>query len=454
MLGPINRRRALWAPLLVLASVAKASAAGMPDVEALTAGYNASGLMLYRNLAGTPGNIVLSPYSIGSALAMVRSGAGGETEREMARALKQTLPRAAAETASAKLLAILDGYDRTSKPGHCPQGAHWSGKRCEAPPVMKDMRCPPFMTVNDGLCISGPIGASATLVAANALMLPKGAGAISDAYRATVRDVYGATIREGAGVAEVNAWVKERTAGKIDRIIDRLPNAAGPVLLNAIYLKAAWGTPFAERATRDESFSLTGGQRVRVPTMHRTSELALVERAGYRAVRLDYSQRSLGMIVVLPDEIAGLDAVTRRLDAGELAALLGSLRLTEHRPVALALPRFKASFSADLVPPLQSAGIRLAFSDHADFSGITGAAPGARGLRIAAVRHRAVIEVTEAGTEAAAATAIAMAKASLPIRRPDPVPFVVDRPFLFLLIDDASGAVLFQGRIADPRSPA
>jgi serpin B len=221
-------------------------------------------------------------------------------------------------------------------------------------------------------------------------------------------------------------------------------------LVNAVYLKAAWASAFPESATRDDDFRLTAGRRVRVPTMRQTGEFGLVERAGYRAIRLGYSVGSLAMVVVLPNEVDGLDRVAGRLDAGELASLLGSLKRAPQRRVALALPRFKAAFAADLVAPLQKAGMRLAFGDSADFSGMTGRAPGEGGLKILGVRHRAMIEVNETGTEAAAATVVVMAPTSAP-RLERPLPFVVDRPFLFLVVDDASGAVLFQGRIADPR---
>jgi serpin B len=125
------------------------------------------------------------------------------------------------------------------------------------------------------------------------------------------------------------------------------------------------------------------------------------------------------------------------------------LKDAQRRSVALALPRFKASFAADLVPPFHKAGMKLAFDDGADFSGMTGTKPG--GLKIGAIKHRAVIEVSEAGTEAAAATSVVMETTSLRVERPKPIPFVVDRPFLFWIVDDASSAVLFQGRIMDPR---
>lgn len=436
--------------LSVLAAAGAAEAQEADTMKALTRGYNDSGLALYRALARAPGNLVLSPYSIGSAMAMVRSGARGETEREIAAALKHSLPREAIDAANAAVLALLRGYDRTADPGFCPKGTRRAGQHCEAAPAA-DGNCPPLTTRQADICVAPANLPSVKLLAANALALPKGGVGVSEAYAAVLRDSYAAAVLQGGGVDAINAWVAERTAGKIDRIVDTLPQVPGPVLINAVYLKAAWHSPFAAAATRDGDFSIAAAVRVPVPMMRQQEELALIERAGYRAVRLDYAERSLGLVVVLPQEVEGLDRVAGKLDVAELTSLLAALKGAPHRLVALALPRFKAAFSADLVPPLQGAGMRLAFSDAADFSGMTGSGPRVAGLKIAAIRHRAVIEVDERGTEAAAATSVTMAPTSAPLEPPRPVPFVVDRPFLFLVLDDASGAVLFQGRIADPR---
>lgn len=447
MLGRVIRRWTACTPPFI-AAVCGAQA-GEPDVGALTRAYNASGLALYRQLAGASGNVVLSPYSIGSAMAMARSGARGETERQMASVLKHTLPREATDAANAALLAILNGYDRTGRPDYCPQGVRWTGRRCEAP-AAGDGKCPPLTQPEGGTCVGQPLGPSATLVAANALALPRGGGRVSEVYRATVRDKYAATVHEDAGVEEINAWVSQKTAGKVDRILDQLPPDAGPVLINAVYLKAAWASTFAEASTRDDDFMLSASRRVRVPTMHQEADFAFVEGASYRAIRLDYTEPSLAMVIVLPNAVDGLAQVAGRLDPAELASLLRALRGAPRKVVDLAFPRFKATFTADLKAPFQKAGMKLPFSDAADFSGMTG--PGVGGIKIGAIRHQAVIEVKETGTEVAAATSVMMAPTSAILKKPKAIPFVVDRPFLFFVVDDASGAVLFQGRIVDPRS--
>lgn len=241
-----------------------------------------------------------------------------------------------------------------------------------------------------------------------------------------------------------------QTEGKIDRIIDKLDPDAAAVLLNAVYFKAAWASTFAKSATREEDFKLSAVEKVRVPMMRQEASFRLAQGAGYRAIRLDYAQRALAMIIVLPDEAEGLDAVTRQLEPAEQRKLTASLKSGPERLLALALPRFQAAFETDLAEAFKKAGMTLAFTDQADFSGMTGRRAGDEGVKIGDIRHRAIIEVAEAGTEAAAATAVTMLPLkAMPPKRPTPIPFVVDHPFLFYIVDDTSGAVLFQGRIVN-----
>jgi serpin B len=170
-------------------------------------------------------------------------------------------------------------------------------------------------------------------------------------------------------------------------------------------------------------------------------------------VRLNYQIPELGLVVVLPDDIEGADAVAKRLGANELAELFTALRDGKaQKPVALALPRFKSEFKADLVGPFRQAGMQKAFDQKAaDFSGMTGRPVAQERLYIGRIAHRAVIEVAEENTEAAAATAVVVRPTAIPALPATPEPFRVDRPFLFYLVDDATGAILFEGRIADPR---
>jgi serpin B len=444
-----SRSSSLQAALLALALLASTSTANAqeaPAIKSLTGAYNVSGMQLYRALTQAPGNLVLSPYSIGTALGMAYSGARGETEREMAAVLKLDAPRAQIDAANKMLLQLLAGYDRTSGPGYCPPGFRWTGSRCEAAPGAHG-ECR-FSSVKQGdVCAAAPGLPSASLRVANALVLPKDAPGVTKAYAEALRDSYAAVVLNGAGVDDINAWVAARTAGKIDRIVDSLPPNAGPMLINAVHLKAQWLVPFLEEATIDGDFRISAAAKVRVPMMRQREQLALVERPGYRAVKLDYTAGGLAMLIVLPEAVDGLEAVAGKLDALELGLLGAALQQAQPRLVALNLPRFRAALAADLVEPLRGAGLRLPFSDTADFSGMSDSP---RGLKIGSIKHRAVIEVNEQGTEAAAATSIGMVATGAPFEQPQPVPFVVDRPFLFVVADTNSGAVLFHGRIADP----
>jgi serpin B len=421
--------------------------------RSLTQAYNASGQQLFGKLASTPGNIVFSPYSIGSAMAMVLSGARGATAAEMAKVLQHRLGPADIDAANGEVLRILNGYDKSAVAPNCAGGLQWSGQRCEGTPAA-DGRCP-FTARREGeRCIADPVrvAASAKLLAANALMMLGKSQAFATAYQALVKDKYAAEVFAGVGLDEVNGWVSNKTEGKIPRMLEALNPDAAAVLLNAIYFKARWASTFSESATRSDAFNLAAARRVEVPMMRRTGYYGLVARQGYRAIRLPYDVGALGMIIVLPDEVEGIATVAKRLDAEELSALASELDATPAKPVALAVPRFKTRFSADLKAVFAELGMREAFDERrADFSGMTGRPASEGSIGINAIVHRAFIDVMEGGTEAAAATAVIMAPGSAPRPEPDPEPFRVDHPFLFLILDRTTGAILFEGRIVDPR---
>jgi serpin B len=431
-------------------------------VTLLARAYNAAGQQLFGQLAARPGNVVFSPYSVGTALSMAISGAGGDTASEMMRALSMRMAADAIDAANSEMLSILNGYDHGSRPPACPPQASASGGGCEAQPETRPggqlmSQCPPGLRLVGNRCVGpGMSRASAKILAANALMLHQRGDLISADYMAAVKNKYAAEIFRNAGLDDVNGWVAQRTEGKIPRLLDAIDPDAAATLLNAIYFKAHWASAFDAAATRSEAFNLTRAQKADVAFMHQTGRFSLVTRGGYRAVRLNYEVPELGLVIVLPDDIEGAGPVARRLGANELAELFAALRDGQARkPVALALPKFKIDFKAGLIPPLQQAGIRKAFDkDAADFSGMMGRSPaGDDRVYIGDVVHRAVIDVAEEGTEAAAATAVAVATAAAVERTPPPPPemFRADHPFLFYLVDDPTGAILFQGRVADPR---
>ena len=368
--------------------------------EGLIAAYNGCGQRLFKALARKPGNIVLSPYSIGTAMAMALAAASGETEIEMASVLGLALPRERIDSANAAVLAS-------------------------------------FNTASS---------ATFQLHVANAVMLTKNGTQSSQDYIDVLRDDYAAEVFRGADLATVNRWVKEKTVGKIDSILDRLDPMAALVLLDAIYFKGRWETPFRAEATQKETFHLVNGD-IKVPTMRVRADFALAERPGYRAIRMPYAGGRASMIVVLPD--GGTTDVVARFDDDEMRSLLAALH-GPGRSTDLALPRFKINFKAALIDAFADMGMHQAFNAKAaDFSGMTGKPLTGRRLAIDQIVHRAFIDVAEDGTEAAAATGISIVATAM---RPTPVEtFRVDRPFLFAVIDEETGAVLFEGRVDDPR---
>jgi serpin B len=327
---------------------------------------------------------------------------------------------------------------------------------------LNDRRCEASLGANEsceparregGLCISAPKSypPSAKLSVADALMLTSHGGFVAESYKALLKDKYAAEVFQNATLDDVNGWVSRKTEGKIDKILDRLDPNSAAVLLNAVYFKARWASVFSKDATKDEPFNLISSEKVPVAMMNKVASYAVVARPGYRAVRLPYDVGALGMIIVLPDAIDG----DMRLDADELPRLLAALRSPAEikEEVTLALPRFKVDFEAELVKLFQQAGMVCAFdAEQADFSGMTGRPQWEAPFFIGGILHRAVIEVMEGGTEAAAVTATGFRfTGGTRWGGGPPEVFRVDRPFLFYVVDDATGAVLFQGRIVDPR---
>jgi serpin B len=277
---------------------------------------------------------------------------------------------------------------------------------------------------------------------------------ISDGYRRLLAERYSAELFSGATAERVNAWVREKTAGNIDRIVNELPEQTAMVLVNAIYFNSAWLAQFFESQTEDAPFHLSPATQIMTPFMHQIARFSVLTRPGYRAIRLPYANESLAMVIVLPDGIAGLPAVAESLMGEKAAKLLSAFASETPRRVELALPRFKLNADLELTPLLNGLGLRIACSDAADFSGVTGSPANQNGIKIGRVRHKAVIEVMEKGTEAAAASVeISFAKGIMR-PEPNPEPFIADRPFMFFIADKETGAVLFQGRVADPSQQA
>jgi serpin B len=231
----------------------------------------------------------------------------------------------------------------------------------------------------------------------------------------------------------INQTVADQTAGKITELFPRgsIDNDSRLVLTNALYLKAEWAREFPIDKTTDAPFTRADGSTVTVPMMHTDQELGYAEGPGYQVLTLPYKSGELAFTVIVPSAV---DAIRGK----GIAAVLDEVR---PGPVALAMPRFTARSAMDLTETLTAAGMPTAFSAAADFSGITDDQ-----LYLDSVQHKTFVQVDEKGTEAAAATGSDGQIASAV----QPKTVTVDRPFLFVITDTATGAPLFLGRIADP----
>ena len=245
----------------------------------------------------------------------------------------------------------------------------------------------------------------------------------------------------------INAWVEKATAQKIKNLIPQgvINNDTRLVLTNAVYFKADWKTPFKKENTRDEKFTKADKSQMMVPFMNYLGSFHHTVADKYKAIRLPYKGEKHSMLIVLPNDTKDLAAIEKVIDSKAFTPLFSG-----YMPeVQLSLPKFKATLGISLGDYLKQMGMGEAFSLSADFSKMTAA----KDLCISEVIHKAFIEVDEKGTEAAAATAVVMMTTSCaPEKKPDPIIFNANRPFLFYIIDDQTQSILFMGRIMNPAS--
>lgn len=239
-------------------------------------------------------------------------------------------------------------------------------------------------------------------------------------------------------VKRVNDWCNENTNGKIPTILDRFTESDRMLLINALYLKAAWSKPFQERNTTKQKFTTEGGEEIDVPTMMMRSN-ELFYKDDVVAMVSKRLQGGYSMIFILPGEGVMCDEAAEYV-AKDFETFLNNL---EVRDVSLSLPKFTTDFGMSLKPVLANLGIKRAFGNKAQFGGISDEA-----LFISDVVQKTYINVNEKGTEAAAVT-VAVAGA-LSIRPPKIEVITFDRPFIYAIIKDNGNHVLFTGKVGNP----
>lgn len=378
------------------------------DLVTLVEGNSAFALNLYQALKAEDGNLFYSPYSISAALAMTYAGARGETEQQMADALNFDLPQNQLHPA----FNLLD--QELARRGEGAKGKDEEGFRLHVVNAIWGQKDYTF--------------------------LPTFLDVLAENYGAGLRILDFANAPEESRLT-INNWVSDQTENRIKDLIPpgMIDILTRLVLTNAIYFNAAWQYPFREEATKASPFYLLDGGEVTVPMMSQTESFGYAEGDDYQAVEIPYDGSELSMVILLPRS-GHFKAFEESLNAERVSVIINAL---EPGQVTLAMPKFEFESAFQMKETLKAMGMPAAFSDMADFSGMTGG----RDLFISEVVHKAFVSVDEAGTEAAAATAVIMRLTAVPA---EPVKFTANRPFIFLIRDIETDAILFLGRIVNP----
>ena len=363
----------------------------------------------YKRLSGMTGNIVFSPYSISLAMAMAYAGANGETEKQISEVFNFPIPQ---------------------------QGLHPQFNALD------------LALASRGKGAKGQDGKDFRLNIANQIFIQDGFSVLEE-YLDTLALYYGAGIgildfenkpEESAQI--INRWIEEKTEGLIKDVINKesIKDNTKLALVNTIYLNAAWASQFAKSMTNKGDFFPEDGPFVQADMMHQTASFPYYIGKGCTAVELPYDGYEISMLLIMP-ETSGISAFEEQFTSDVMKNIISSLNTGD---VRLTLPMF--SFYGDsiaLKSILSDMGMPVAFSDDADFSGMTGK----KELKITDVIHKAYIDVNEDGTTAAGATVILAGIESCPA---DPVEIVFNRPFIFIIRDMSTHAILFMGRVSNP----
>ena len=381
-------------------------AAAMPAADSrITPSMNAFTVTSYKQLAAGDANLILSPFNIATALSMAQAGARGKTAEEI-----QTVLHSRYDSTYDSVLGAL----------------------------LAD------------LAKAGNTGGN-ELLTANGLWVQKGF-AIQPAFENTLDNNYHAPLKlldflanPEAARSQINRWTEEHTKEKIRNLFPSgsIDAHTRLVLTSAIYFYGKWQEPFVTSRTQPAPFTLPGGKTTQASFMNQTSHFGYAETPSAQILEMRYAGTGIGFDVLLPKAANGLSGLEKSLTVENLTGWIGNL---SPRNVQVSLPKFRAESEFSLRKALSAMGMPTSFSDRADFSGIDPK----RSLAISEVAHKAFVDVAEQGTEAAAATGIAMRPTAM--RLPEPaVVFRADHPFLFLIRDTNTGVVLFIGRLMRPQ---
>lgn len=389
-------------------------------------GNNIFATDLYRLLSTeTEKNLFFGPNSIHIALGMTYLGAKSETAMEMEEVLHLVLGREQVGPAFGELIRALNTPHMVQE---------WEAVAEE----YKEREVPAYH-----------------LSLVNALWAAKNYP-FRKSYIAEVRKHFEARLREldfrnhpEPSRQIINSWVENKTHQKIKELLspEHINTDTRLVLTNAVHFMSNWDLIFEKGSTRDLPFTLINGRRINCLQMFQQTHLSYLETNDFQGISLPYKAFDMEMILFLPKKIAGLQALENKLSMKNLNKWLNQFK---HQEVQVTLPKFRFSYGNSMRSSLRRMGMKSAFSvGKADFSGMTKK----KELFFSDVIHKAFVAVDEEGTEAAAATAVVLAefRAQRFRKKPEPKIFKADHPFLFIIRHKETGAVLFMGRLMDPK---
>ncbi|MBI5844820.1 MAG: serpin family protein [Deltaproteobacteria bacterium] len=368
-------------------------------ITAMVGANNRFAIEFYSQLKNKPGNLFFSPYSISTALAMLYEGARGTTATEIQTAV--SLPG--------------DG----------------------------NIRKPAIAAIYNRL---NPDDGDFTLRVANALWMQTGYDSIAQ-YKDDIQQYYCAKLGSvdfqnspGKAISLINKWVAKSTNNKIAGILseDNLNNQTKFIFINAIYFKGKWEQPFEKSDTVNKKFNIGQNNSVEVPMMNQEGFFRYSENDLFQSLEMPYKGDMLSMIILLPKK-NDLPWFENNFTIETIIDLRKKLSELE---VNVEIPKFRFDFGERLKKYLVPMGVKKAFSSGADFSGIEKG----HELLLDEIFHKAYVDVNEEGTEAAAVTFGEKAEAP----PPEPVKFIADHPFIFLIQDRTNGNILFIGRVVNP----
>lgn len=413
----INKNIVKWIfiILIVLAS-SPAFGENNDNMSRFVEGNTAFCFDLYQNLKQTEGNLFFSPHSISTAIGMVYAGAKGETEKGIAKTLHFNLDR---EILFSEFKIIQNRLNSISDAGYLQ------------------------------------------LLVANSLWSQKG-NHILDSFT-ELNDKYFDSELENVdfinhadnAILSINTWVRDNTNNKINELLQpgSVSGLTKIILCNVIYFKGAWESKFNMDNTKPASFYLAPRKQVKVPMMNQTGDFKYKDFGKFRAIELPYvtgrkpyrNVNDLSMIILLPESKRGLSKLENILNQRNISQWVHELMTEPFNPVKVRIPKFTNTLEFELSGILAEMGMPSVFCDGADFSGIFGT----KDIFINRIFHKTYIDVNEEGTEAAAATEEEFTLGG-PTRKPKIKKFYADHPFIFFILDNKSGSILFVGRVTDP----